>query len=102
MKIYNKLVRDLIPQIIRNNGQECSFRQISDDDFLLFAENKLDEEVSEYHQEHTIEELIDIIEVIESIAESRGVSWHELEQIRKVKREEKGGFSNKILLEYVK
>lgn len=101
MKNYDKLVRDLIPEIIEGNNQKCTFRILSDEEFLFYAEKKLDEELQEYHEDRTLEELIDIIEIIEAIAKAKGVSWDEMEKMRIKKQTERGGFSKKIFLHCV-
>ena len=96
--IYNKLVRDKIPEIIVNKGGKATFRQLSDEEFACFLEMKLDEEVGEYHRDKTAEELADILEVIYALAESKGLSKEELLQIYQKKHNERGGFSKKLLL----
>lgn len=98
---YDKLIRDKIPDIINTNNQKCSYRQLSCEEFLKYAEMKLDEELLEYHQDKTIEELVDILEVIKSIAEAQNIEWDDLVNIMIKKREKRGGFSQRILLESV-
>ena len=46
----------------------------------------------------TIEELADIMEVIQSIMRVKNISYEELKNVQQMKREKKGGFSNKIYL----
>lgn len=101
MRIYNKLVRDRIPEIIEKKGQKCTYTYLSDEQFLCCAEKKLDEELQEYHQDHTVEELADLIEVIRAIALAKGISWEDLEKVRLQKQAERGSFSQKIFLESV-
>ncbi len=96
--IYNKLVRDHIPHLIRENGADAVFRTLSDDEYAFYLEKKLDEEVGEYHREQNAEELADILEVIYALAKLRGVSKEELERIYACKHEARGGFDQKILL----
>ena len=48
IKTYNKLVRDLIPDIIENSGKQCRTRILSDDEYLEKLDAKLDEELEEY------------------------------------------------------
>ena len=48
-KIYNKLVRDLIPDIIEESGNECRTRILSEEEYLKMLDAKLDEELAEYH-----------------------------------------------------
>lgn len=48
-KIYNKLVRDRTPKIIRSNGDECSIEILDDEEYIKMLDKMLDEEVAEYH-----------------------------------------------------
>ena len=96
--IYNKLIRDHIPKIIEKNGGKAEFRILSDAEYLLHLEAKLDEEVGEYHRDKTAEELADILEVVYALATANGVSKEELMQIYQKKHDARGGFAQKILL----
>ena len=97
-KIYNKLVRDRIPEIITASGAECKTEILSDEDYLEMIDKKLDEELAEYHKDQNIEELADLIEVIYAAAVARGYTLEELEAVRAKKCEERGAFNKKILL----
>lgn len=96
--IYNKLVRDKIPEIIKNNGGECKIRILDDAEYIQMIDKKLDEELSEYHKDQNIEELADLLEVIYAAAEARGYTIEELEDVRVKKADKRGGFKDKILL----
>lgn len=98
---YNKLVRDGIPEIIEASGKKSSIEILSDDDYLKMIDQKLDEELSEYHQDQNIEELADLMEVIRAAAVARGYSIEELERVRAEKAAKRGGFEKKILLKEV-
>ncbi len=99
--IYNKLVRDRIPEIIELSGRSCTIELLSDEDYLRMLEIKLDEELAEYHQDQSIEELADLLEVIRAVVIARGSSPEELERIRAEKARKRGGFEKKILLKEV-
>ena len=98
---YNKLVRDRIPEIIEASGRICVTEILSDEDYLLMVDAKLDEELAEYHADQNIEELADLMEVIRACAVARGYSVEELEQVRAEKTAKRGGFERKILLKEV-
>lgn len=102
IKIYNKLVRDRIPEIIEAAGKKCKIENLSDDDYLEMIDAKLDEELAEYHKEQNIEELADLVEVIYAAAEARGYSIEELEKVRIDKAEKRGVFRKRILLREVR
>lgn len=97
-KIYNKLVRDLIPEIIEESGNECRTRILSDEEYLKMIDAKLDEELLEYHQDKNIEELADLLELIIAAAKARGYTPEELEAVRAEKARKRGGFEKKIFL----
>ena len=59
---------------------------------------KLLEEAHEFIEENAVEELADIMEVIQSIMRVKNISYEELKNVQQMKREKKGGFSNKIYL----
>ena len=100
--IYNKLVRDRIPEIIEQSGKSCTTAVLSDEEYLKMIDAKLDEELAEYHKDKNIEELADLLEVIYAAAKARGYSLEELERVRADKAEKRGAFDNKILLVDVK
>ena len=95
---YNKLVRDRIPQIIRETGEEPVIRILSKAEYIIHLEQKLDEEVSEYHHDHNAEELADILEVVIALTESVGASTEELMEVYHRKHQERGGFADRAFL----
>lgn len=97
-KIYNKLVRDRIPEIIEASGAECKTRILSDGEYLEMIDAKLEEELAEYRRDQNIEELADLLEVIRAAAVARGYTPEELEAVRAEKAEKRGGFEKRILL----
>ena len=101
MKAYNKLVRDKIPEIIEQSGKTCLTHVLSDEEYILALETKLNEEVAEYQEDKNIEELADILEVIRALSLAKGYSLDELETVRKKKADERGGFKDQVFLEWV-
>ena len=98
---YHKLVRDKIPDIIREAGKTCTVSVLSDDDYLKMLDEKLNEELAEYQESKSMEELADLLEVMSAVAAARGSSLKEVEKIRIRKAEKRGGFEKKLLLEEV-
>ena len=96
--IYNKLVRDRIPEIIQSKGGTCRTRILSDEEYLEMLDAKLDEELCEYHEDQNIEELADMLELIRAAAIARGYTLEELEAVRAEKAKKRGGFEKKIFL----
>ena len=101
IKTYNKLVRDNIPAIIEATGAVCETEVLSDADYLRALDQKLSEELAEYHKDQSIEELADLMEVIYACAKARGYTAAELEAVRAGKADKRGGFDGKILLRTV-
>ena len=99
---YNKLIRDKIPEIIAKNGQTACVRKLTDDEYLVKLDEKLDEELAEYHADGNVEELADLLEVIYAVALARGCTADELDRIRRKKAEKRGTFAEKLLLEEVR
>lgn len=96
--IYDKLVRDKIPEIIEKSGKQCKTEILSDEKYLEMIDKKLNEELAEYHEDQNIEELADLLEVIYAATKARGYSIEDLEKVRVKKVEKRGGFDKKILL----
>ena len=95
---YHKLVRDKIPAIIEQNGQVPVVRILGDAEYAYYLEQKLDEEVSEFHKDKNVEELADILEVVYALAENMGHTKEELLEARQKKHDERGGFRDRIFL----
>lgn len=95
---YNKLVRDRIPDIIEASGKQCVYATLSDEEYLKMLDEKLNEELQEYQESKSMEELADLLEVMMAVATARGSSFEDVEQIRVEKAEKRGAFARKILL----
>lgn len=91
MKIYNKLVRDKIPEIIEADGKICATHILSEEEYIAALEAKLNEEVAEYQTDKNLEEMADVLEVLQSICVARGYTLEELEAVRAKKAAKKAG-----------
>lgn len=104
MQVYNKLVRDKIPEIIKGNGEEPVTRILDDKEYKLELEKKLNEEyqeVLEAQGKDRVEELADMIEIIRHLAQLEGSSLDEVVKVADEKKIERGAFAKKIFLEKV-
>ncbi|MCI5879423.1 MAG: nucleoside triphosphate pyrophosphohydrolase [Bacillales bacterium] len=99
--MYNKLVRDNIPDIIKKNGATPIVRILDDEEYFKELNRKLKEELNEYLDGNDIEELADLYEVMLAILDYKKMSLMEFDIIRKMKVEKRGAFKNKIYLESV-
>ncbi len=100
-KVYNKLVRDRIPEIIEADGKKCVFETLSQERYISMLDAKLNEELAEYQENKSLEELADLLEVMDAVVNARGYTWEELISIREKKRSERGGFEKRTLLKDV-
>ena len=100
MIVYNKLVRDKIPEIIKKNGNECRCHIIIDDkEYLDMLHEKLQEEILEFKTKPSLEEFADVMEVLESIAKFHEFSLEDIKTIKKAKKINRGGFDRRTFLE---
>ena len=103
VQIFNKLVRDNIPNIIENNGEKAITRILSDKEYRVELYKKLLEEsqevINSQDTEDILEELVDVLEVLKSIAELENRNLDDIIEIANQKRLKRGGFSKKIFLE---
>ncbi len=100
---YDKLVRDRIPEIIKEAGKAPITRTVKDPaELKLRLIDKLAEETQEYRESGSIEEIADILEVLQALVEQvHGLSWEQVREIQGRKWEERGGFRDGIVLERV-
>ncbi len=103
-QIYNKLVRDKIPNIIKSNGEVPITHILNDDEYKKELEKKLFEEYQEVlnaTKKDRLEELADMLEIIKYLAKLENSSLEEIIAIAKDKSIKKGAFEDKIFLEKV-
>ena len=97
--VYNKLVRDRIPEEIdKSEGRKSNYRILDDEEYLKELDRKLFEEAHEFVEEHSLEELADLMEVISAIIKLRNISLEDVEKAREIKNNKKGKFENKVYL----
>ena len=89
------------PEIIESNGKTCTVETLTDEKYIAMLDAKLTEELEEYQENKSLEELADLLEVLGAVVKARGYTWEELTKVRKKKLEERGGFEKKILLKEV-
>jgi predicted house-cleaning noncanonical NTP pyrophosphatase (MazG superfamily) len=106
---HNKLVRDKIPDIIKSKGEKPVFHSLNEIEVMGALRKKLAEEAKELAElgheprfrSHMIEELADFKEVYLAVLAAYHFSEREVERVRLKKLDERGGFSQRIFLEYV-
>lgn len=105
MPKYNKLIRDLIPDIIRLTGKTPVIRTLTEEEYEAALKRKFREEVDEYIEADSdldaLKELADVLEVIHSLANLHYATFTEVDEIRERKLVERGGFSKRTFLSAV-
>lgn len=98
MKVYDKLVRDRIPEIIESSGNKCEIEVVSDEVALEYLYKKLNEEVSELLEDKNLDEIADVMEVLFAIGSKYGYSEDDVLDKRNDKRDVRGGFEDNLIL----
>ncbi|UOQ92143.1 nucleoside triphosphate pyrophosphohydrolase [Halobacillus shinanisalinarum] len=102
MPIYNKLVRDRIPEIIEGKGKSIRTRILNEEEYIDSLKNKLQEEVNEYlaadNDQEALEELADLLELIRAVTKIHDSSIEQVEKIRREKSDQRGSFHNQVYL----
>jgi predicted house-cleaning noncanonical NTP pyrophosphatase (MazG superfamily) len=93
-----KLIRDNIPTIIRDKGEICTIEHVNGSEYLSYLYTKLNEEKNELIADETPEEMADVFEVLEAIAQFKGWNLEEIYRIKSDKKNQKGGFENGVVL----
>jgi predicted house-cleaning noncanonical NTP pyrophosphatase (MazG superfamily) len=101
IKTYNKLVRDNIPNVIEKNNGKADYTILSDDEYIIELDKKLNEEIAEYQESKSIDEIADVLEVLLAICKARGFTEQELMDVKAKKAEKNGAFNHKIYLKTV-
>lgn len=101
--IYNKLIRDRIPEIIEADGHHAVTRVLEGQDYRAALLAKLVEEAREAEHASADElpgELADVWEVLQALLSTLPMTYQELETVAAIKRGTRGGFDRGIFLEY--
>lgn len=104
-KIYNKLVRDNIPEIIRGNGEVPICHVLSDTEYWNSLLRKDEEELIEVKEANSVEErkkeLADKLELIRAMAEFNGFTLDDIIKEAETKASKNGAFQKRLFLERV-
>jgi predicted house-cleaning noncanonical NTP pyrophosphatase (MazG superfamily) len=94
-----KLVRDRIPEIMREAGVTPIIRTASSEEYFRLLKEKLVEEANEFLESENMEELADVYEVLINIIKHKGLKYDDIEILRTAKNKERGSFNKRIVLE---
>ncbi len=96
-----KLVRDKIPEIIKENNEKPITHIASDEEYWKFLKEKFGEEFKEFLEKENEEEFADVLEVLDAIKKFKNLNEREIEKLKKKKFNERGGFDKRIILDGV-
>ncbi len=100
--VYNKLIRDKIPEVIERAGKEFKTRVLNDEEYIEKVLEKINEETQELIEakgrEEIINEIADVYEVIEALMAVKNISADEVKFTKKSKCDKSGAFKEKLLL----
>ena len=99
---FNKLVRDKIVDIIKQEGRHPEYHIVNDKtEYCQALREKILEEAIELKESQNVNELIDVLEAIYCLIEAENLEFTQIEELRKKKNMERGSFKKRIILEYV-
>ena len=106
MQVFNKLVRDRIPEIIEKENKVPKTRILDSEEYKLELLKKLLEESKEVleakdSKENLSKELGDLLEVIDSSVKAFNLDLAEILILKEKRKEDRGGFDKQIFLESV-
>ncbi len=100
-RTYNKLVRDRIPELIRESGRKYTSRILSDEEYLKALIDKVIEEMEDYRESGNEEELADVYEALDCLMKFKNYEPLRMDYLKLMRRESRGSFMKRILLEEV-
>lgn len=100
MKVYNKLVRDRIPEILKKDKVKFKSHVADKKEYLDKLYEKLTEEINEFKEKPSVDEFADIMEVLENIAKEHDFQLDDIKLAKKTKKMNRGGFNKKIILDF--
>jgi predicted house-cleaning noncanonical NTP pyrophosphatase (MazG superfamily) len=98
---HNKLIRDRIPEKIKEFGDDFETRVLEKKEFEKELKKKLVEEANEVAtapKEELVNELADVLELAKSVAAHHKIPFSKVESFQKEKRRKRGGFKKKLFL----
>tara|TARA_Y100000310_G_scaffold247407_1_gene253005 strand:+ start:1592 stop:1903 length:312 start_codon:yes stop_codon:yes gene_type:complete len=99
--IYNKLIRDKIPEILDMKGLNYTSYVADDEEYEQKLKDKLQEEIQEFYENPCILEMADILEVLDAISKFYGFDKYVVETEKANKQWTRGSFEDRIILEEV-
>jgi predicted house-cleaning noncanonical NTP pyrophosphatase (MazG superfamily) len=100
-KEYDKLVRDRIPEIIRQDGRQCGVEVMPEGEYVQALKDKLIEEAQEAAtagSDDLVKELADLYEVVDALMAACGIDRQVVLAKQEERRQSRGGFDQRLRL----
>ncbi|WP_256295792.1 nucleoside triphosphate pyrophosphohydrolase [Haloarchaeobius salinus] len=101
MREYDKLVRDRIPEVIRENDETPVTHTVEGEAYRERLREKLVEEATEFRADPSAAELGDVLDVVAAIREAETIDEGKIQRKRRAKLDEHGGFEDGVVLDRV-
>lgn len=102
MKPYYKLVRDKIPQILKNNKKNVIYKKLNTEEFSYYLKLKIKEEINDLIDEKDknklIEHLTDIYELLDLFEQDNQINKSKIKKIMSERAKTHGLYNKKIFL----
>jgi predicted house-cleaning noncanonical NTP pyrophosphatase (MazG superfamily) len=99
--LYDKLIRDKIPEIIENAGKEYEIHKADEQEYIEKLLLKVEEELREFKEDPSIAEMADLFEVLDAVIGYYDFDKEEIKDYQEKKRKERGGFNKQLILDKV-
>ena len=99
--LYDKLIRDKIPEIIENAGKEYEIHRADEQEYIEKLLLKVEEELAEFKEDPSIAEMADLFEVLDAVIGYYNFYKEEIKDYQEKKRKERGSFKKQLILEKV-
>ena len=99
--LYDKLIRDKIPEIIENAGKKYEIHKADQKEYIKKLLLKVEEELAEFKEEPSIAEMADLFEVLDAIIDYYDFNREDIKNYQENKRKERGAFKKQLILEKV-
>ncbi|MFC7373142.1 phosphoribosyl-ATP pyrophosphohydrolase [Fictibacillus iocasae] len=102
MAVFNKLVRDKIPELIEQAGKKGTFRILGVEEFKKELMKKVAEEAKEFQGDSELEDtayaIAEILETLYTLADCYQISQEDLDEKRKMRSNSRGSFAQRLFL----
>ncbi|MEG0075643.1 MAG: nucleoside triphosphate pyrophosphohydrolase [Eubacterium sp.] len=95
---YNKLVRDKIPEIIRESGRQCDYKILGNSEMLDALKEKLIEKANIFSERPSEDEVSDIYELLSVIVEKFDFEPMHIDYLKLQNKESKGTYAGNTFL----